>query len=73
MPRNSPLGFLSAFFAVAGGFGMIWHMFWLGIFSVLAIIALVVVFTWGEDDEITLPPEVVARRMRAAAGHTATA
>jgi hypothetical protein len=48
-------------------------MFWLGIFSLLAIIALVVVFTWGEDDEITLPPEVVARRMRAAAGHTATA
>jgi cytochrome o ubiquinol oxidase subunit I len=73
MPRNSLLGFLMAFFAVAGGFGMIWHMFWLGIFSLLAIIALVVVFTWGEDDEITLPPEVVARRMRAAAGHTVTA
>jgi cytochrome o ubiquinol oxidase subunit I len=73
MPRNSPLGFLIAFFAVAGGFGMIWHMFWLGIFSLLAIIALIVVLTWGEDDEITVPPEVVARRMRAAASHTATA
>ena len=73
MPRNSPLGFLIAFFAVAGGFGMIWHMFWLGVVSLLAIIALIVVLTWGEDDEITLPPEVVARRMRAATSHTATA
>jgi cytochrome o ubiquinol oxidase subunit 1 len=73
MPQNSPLGFLIAFFAVAGGFGMIWHMYWLGIFSLLAIIALIVVLTWGEDDEITLPPEVVARRMRAATSHTATA
>jgi cytochrome o ubiquinol oxidase subunit I len=73
MPRNSPLGFLIAFFAVAGGFGMIWHMFWLGIFCLLAIIALIVAFTWGEDDEFTLPPEVVARRMRPPAGHTVTA
>ena len=29
MPRNSPTGFVTAFFAVVTGFSLIWHIWWL--------------------------------------------
>ena len=29
MPRNSPTGFVIAFFAVVTGFALIWHIWWL--------------------------------------------
>ena len=29
MPRNSPTGIVSAFFATAMGFALIWHIWWL--------------------------------------------
>ena len=32
MPRNSPAGFITAFFAVVMGFSLIWHIWWLAIF-----------------------------------------
>jgi len=54
MPKNSPLGFFISFFAVLGGFGMIWHIFWLGSLSLIAIIALIAVFAWDEHDEYVL-------------------
>ena len=30
MPRNSPIGFVIAFFAVITGFSLIWHIWWTG-------------------------------------------
>ena len=54
VPKNSPLGFFIAFFAVTGGFGMIWHIFWLGALSLAAIIALIAVLSWDADDEYVL-------------------
>ena len=29
MPRNSPTGFFTAFFATLTGFALIWHIWWL--------------------------------------------
>src|SRR5260370_3707197 len=29
MPRNSPIGFVTAFFAVVTGFALIWHSWWI--------------------------------------------
>ncbi len=56
MPKNSPLGFLISFFAVTGGFGMIWHIFWLGGLSLAGIVVLIAVFAWDEHDEYVLSP-----------------
>ena len=59
MPKPSSLGFVTAFFAVTGGFGMVWHIYWLGAGSLLAAMAYWIWLSWGEDDEMTLhAPEI---------------
>jgi cytochrome o ubiquinol oxidase subunit 1 len=59
VPKNSPLGILISFFAVTGGFGMIWHIFWLGALSLAAIVALIAIFAWDEHDEYALSAATV--------------
>jgi cytochrome o ubiquinol oxidase subunit 1 len=54
MPQRSALGFVLAFLAVAGGFGMVWHIYWLGACSLLAALAFWIGQSWGDDDETTL-------------------
>jgi len=54
MPRNSGLGFFVSFFAVIGGFGMIWHIWWMGILALVAFFALIVWSSWDENDEFEL-------------------
>src|SRR6202795_3228010 len=44
MPRNSPTGFITAFFAVVTGFALIWHIWWMVILGVLAAAVTVLVF-----------------------------
>src|SRR6201982_519321 len=36
MPRNSPIGFVNAFFATIVGFALIWHIWWIVILGLLA-------------------------------------
>ena len=55
MPKPSPLGFVTAFFAVAGGFAMVWHIWWLAIGSLLAAVAYWIWSAWDDDDETVLP------------------
>jgi cytochrome o ubiquinol oxidase subunit 1 len=54
MPKRSPLGFVVAFFAVTGGFGMVWHIYWLGAASLIAAVACWIWQSWSDDDETTL-------------------
>ena len=35
MPRNSPTGFVLAFFAVVTGFALIWHIWWMALLGLL--------------------------------------
>jgi cytochrome o ubiquinol oxidase subunit 1 len=60
-PRNTPTGFLVAFFAVLAGFTLIWHIWWLAILSLLAILAIAMVFGWSENREREIPAAEVAR------------
>src|SRR6202012_2663752 len=39
LPRNSPTGFVCAFFATIMGFAMIWHIWWMGIVGFLGAFA----------------------------------
>ncbi|MFZ1961648.1 MAG: cytochrome o ubiquinol oxidase subunit I [Methylovirgula sp.] len=65
MPRNSPTGFVCAFFATIMGFALIWHIWWLVIAGVVGAYATFVVFAWRDVDETRIPAEEVARIDRA--------
>ncbi|MDB5410887.1 MAG: Cytochrome ubiquinol oxidase subunit [Rhodospirillales bacterium] len=65
MPRNSPTGFICAFFATFMGFALIWHIWWMVALAALGAYATFVVFAWRDRDEDIIPAEVVARIDRA--------
>jgi cytochrome o ubiquinol oxidase subunit I len=65
MPKNSGLGFFVSFFAVIGGFGMIWHIWWMGVLALIAFFALIVWSSWDENDEFELSAAEVDRIERA--------
>jgi len=65
MPRNSPTGFVTAFFAVITGFSLIWHIWWLVILGLIGAYVTFVVFAWRDHTEIEIPAEEVARIDRA--------
>ncbi|MGA9485913.1 MAG: cytochrome o ubiquinol oxidase subunit I, partial [Methylocella sp.] len=61
MPRNSPTGFVCAFFASFMGFALIWHIWWMVGLAALGAYATFVVFAWRDVDEYLIPAETVAR------------
>jgi cytochrome o ubiquinol oxidase subunit I len=65
MPRNSPTGFVCAFFATFVGFAMIWHIWWIVILGLIGAYATFVVFAWRDHDEYEIPADEVARLDRA--------
>jgi cytochrome o ubiquinol oxidase subunit 1 len=65
MPRNSPTGFVCAFFASVMGFALIWHIWWMVIAGLIGAFATFVVFAWRDEDEYVIPAEEVARVDRA--------
>jgi cytochrome o ubiquinol oxidase subunit 1 len=65
LPRNSPTGFICAFFATFMGFALIWHIGWMVGLAALGAYATFVVFAWRDTDEYFIPAETVARIDRA--------
>jgi cytochrome o ubiquinol oxidase subunit 1 len=65
MPRNSPTGFICAFFASFMGFALIWHIWWIVALAALGAYATFVVFAWRDRVEYIIPADVVARIDRA--------
>jgi cytochrome o ubiquinol oxidase subunit I len=65
MPRNSPTGFVCAFFATIMGFALIWHIWWMVGLAALGAYATFVVFAWRDVDEYIIPADTVARIDRA--------
>jgi cytochrome o ubiquinol oxidase subunit 1 len=65
MPRNSPTGFVTAFFATLTGFALIWHIWWLAGLSLVAAYAIFVWFAWRDEVEYEIPAEEVASADRA--------
>ena len=61
MPRNSPTGFVCAFFATIMGFALIWHIWWMVGVAAFCAYATFVVFAWRDKDEYVIPAETVAR------------
>jgi cytochrome o ubiquinol oxidase subunit 1 len=65
MPRNSPTGFVCAFFATVMGFALIWHIWWMVATGLVGAFATFVVFAWRDHDEYVIPAAEVARIDRA--------
>jgi len=65
MPRNSPTGFVCAFFATIMGFALIWHIWWMVAVGGVGAFATFVVFAWRDHDEYVIPAAEVARIDRA--------
>ena len=65
MPRNSPTGFVCAFFATVMGFALIWHIWWMVAAGFVGAFATFVVFAWRDHDEYVIPAADVARIDRA--------
>ena len=61
LPRNSPTGIVSAFFATVTGFALIWHIWWLVAAGLAGAYATFVVFAWRDRSEVELPVEEVKR------------
>jgi cytochrome o ubiquinol oxidase subunit 1 len=61
IPRNSPTGFVCAFFATVMGFALIWHIWWMVAAGAIGAFATFVVFAWRDHDEDSIPADEVAR------------
>jgi cytochrome o ubiquinol oxidase subunit 1 len=61
MPRNSPTGFVTAFFTTVTGFALIWHIWWLVGLGLLGAFITFVVLAWRDEAEHQIPVEEVAR------------
>jgi len=60
MPRNSPTGFIAAFFAVVTGFALIWHIWWMVIVGVVGAFGTFIGFAWRNRYEYELPAAELA-------------
>lgn len=65
LPRNSPTGFITAFFATLTGFALIWHIWWLVAVGIVAAYAVFVWFAWRDVEEYAIPADEVAQADRA--------
>jgi len=61
MPRNSPVGFICAFFASVIGFALIWHIWWLALAGLACAYFTFVVFAWRDEHEAPVAAATVAR------------
>jgi len=61
MAKNSPTGFVTAFFAVVTGFALIWHIWWMAVLGLLGAFATLVVFAFRDRDEFEMSAQAIAR------------
>ncbi|MDB5448679.1 MAG: cyoB [Phenylobacterium sp.] len=64
LPKNSPAGFLVAFFAAPGGFAVVWHIWWLAAVGLVGAVGVLIASSWREHDEFRIPAETVAETER---------
>jgi cytochrome o ubiquinol oxidase subunit I len=65
VPKNSPAGFMTAFFAVITGFALIWHIWWMAGVGLLGATVTLLAFMFRVEDEMEISAELVGRFDRA--------
>jgi len=61
MPRNTGAGIILAGISVAVGVGMIWHIWWLAIIGMVALLAVAIGHSFNRNRDFHIPVEDVAR------------
>ncbi len=61
LPKNTSMGIIIAGLVFVAGFAIIWHIWWLMVVSVVAAIVAVIVRTFDENIEYTVPAAEVER------------
>ena len=59
MPKNSPIGFVIAFFATVAGFALIWHIWWMAVLGLIGILVTALVHGWRVHGEVEIPVETL--------------
>ena len=65
MPANSPVGFVTAFFAVVTGFALIWHIWWLVAAGLAGVFVTTLAFAFRDHEEDEVPAARLAEFDRA--------
>jgi cytochrome o ubiquinol oxidase subunit 1 len=60
VPKNSPIGFVNAFFAVVTGFALIWHIWWLAAFGLAGAFVALLAFAFRRQEEVEIPAADIA-------------
>jgi cytochrome o ubiquinol oxidase subunit I len=61
VPRRTSVGVVLAFFSVVMGFALVWHIWWLAVFGLVASVVAMVVRSYDEDIDYFVPAQEVAR------------
>jgi cytochrome o ubiquinol oxidase subunit 1 len=61
IPKSSPTGFITAFFAVITGFALIWHIWWMAGVGAIGIFLTVLAFAFRNEEEIEVSADQIAR------------
>ena len=64
-PKNTPTGFVNAFFAVVTGFALIWHIWWMAALGVFGAFVTFLAFAFREQEEVEIPAQAIAQFDRA--------
>jgi len=61
IPRNTPTGIITAFFATICGFALIWHIWWMVVLGFAGAFATFVLFAWRDNSEFVIGAAEVGR------------
>lgn len=61
LPKNTPLPLFIGAAAFAGGFALVWHIWWLAALAAILLLALFVARTFDEEIEYAISAAEVAR------------
>lgn len=59
MPKNTPVGFFIGMLSIAFGFGMVWHIWWIAIFSFIAFLLTLIIRVANDDLYYYIPAHEV--------------
>jgi cytochrome o ubiquinol oxidase subunit 1 len=61
VPRNTPTGFIAAFFAVVTGFALVWHIWWIAGLGLTGAFVTFLMFAWRHEHEYEIDAEALSR------------
>jgi cytochrome o ubiquinol oxidase subunit 1 len=60
VPKNSPIGFVNAFFSVVIGFALIWHIWWMAGAGLLGAFVAILLFAFRDGEEVEISAARIA-------------